>query len=404
MHSHSPTALPSTPSPGLSGPDEGVSHWLRRLLQSSTLEQGLALLLSWVEEPITHGSLALWVWPEPRIEALGLIGLSRYYESRREILGDRDPTDEQLACWSGREGEAPAEPQPKDDFPPAYAARQEPRPPRGTRFEVNRFRDAAILWECDSRPRMSPDEHAWISTLIEWLIHRETAHRDAKLASLAEFAAGAGHEINNPLGTILGRSQLLLRKETDPERRRSLSSIGGQSLRIRDMISDTMVFARPPAPRKQLVEIEPLLRRVIDRFTDELTASSIRLDEKHEPALHVLLDPEQFQVVAIELLRNAINAARTSGRIGLRTRSRSWHGQSWLELDLYNNGPELTQSEQLHAFDPFYSGRDAGRGLGFGLTKCWRILTSHGGRIGVHSTPLQTVFRCLWPLADAPST
>jgi signal transduction histidine kinase len=251
---------------------------------------------------------------------------------------------------------------------------------------------------------MSPDEHAWISTLIEWLIHRETAHRDAKLASLAEFAAGAGHEINNPLGTILGRSQLLLRKETDPERRRSLSSIGGQALRIRDMISDTMVFARPPAPRKQLVEIEPLLRRVIDRFTDELTASSIRLDEKHEPALHVLLDPEQFQVVAIELLRNAINAARTSGRIGLRTRSRSWHGQSWLELDLYNNGPELTQSEQLHAFDPFYSGRDAGRGLGFGLTKCWRILTSHGGRIGVHSTPLQTVFRCLWPLADAPST
>ena len=378
MHSHSPTALPSTPSPGLSGPDEGVSHWLRRLLQSSTLEQGLALLLSWVEEPITHGPLALWVWPEPRIEALGLIGLSRYYESRREILGDRDPTDDDLARWS---------------FPAA-----------SDRVQVTRFPDAAILWERDSRPRMSADEHAWISTLIEWLIHRETAFRDAKLASLAEFAAGAGHEINNPLGTILGRSQLLLRKESDPERRRSLSSIGGQALRIRDMISDTMVFARPPAPRKQLVEIEPLLRRVIDRFTDELTASSIRLDEKHETSVQALLDPEQFQVVAIELLRNAINAARTSGRIGLRTRTRSWHGQSWLEMDLYNNGPALTPSEMQHAFDPFYSGRDAGRGLGFGLTKCWRILTSHGGRIGVHSTPLQTVFRCLWPLADAPSS
>lgn len=378
MHSHSPTALQSTPSPGLSVPDEGVSLWLRRLLQSSTLEQGLGLLLSWIEEPITHGSLALWVWPDPRIEALGLIGLSRYYESRREILADRDPTDDELGRWS---------------FPGA-----------STQAQVTRFPGAAILWECDSRPLMSVEEHTWFSTLIEWLIHRETALRDTKLASLAEFAAGAGHEINNPLGTILGRSQLLLRKETDPERRRSLTSIGGQALRIRDMISDTMVFARPPVPRKQLVEIGLVLRRVTDRFAEELAAASIRLDEKHEPSLQALLDPEQFQVVAIELLRNAITAARSSGRIGLRTRSRLWHGQSWLELDLYNNGPALTPSEMRHAFDPFYSGRDAGRGLGFGLTKCWRILTSHGGRIGVHSTPLQTVFRCLWPLADAPSS
>lgn len=378
MHSHTPTALPSTPSPELSVPDEGVSLWLRRLLQSSTLEQGLALLLSWIEEPITHGSLALWVWPDPRIEALGLIGLSRYYESRQEILGDRDPTDDELARWS---------------FPGA-----------SDRAQVIRFPDAAILWERDSRPLMSAEEHTWFSTLIECLIHRETALRDAKLASLAEFAAGAGHEINNPLGTILGRSQLLLRKETDPERRRSLNSIGGQALRIRDMISDTMVFARPPAPRKQLVEIGLVLRRVTDRFAEELAEASIRLDEKHEPSLQALLDPKQFQVVAIELLRNAITAARSSGRIGLRTRSRIWHGQSWLELDLYNNGPALTPTELRHAFDPFYSGRDAGRGLGFGLTKCWRILTSHGGRIGVHSTATQTVFRCLWPMSDTPSS
>jgi hypothetical protein len=144
MHSHTPTALPSTPSPGLSVPDEGVSLWLRRLLQSSTLEQGLALLLSWIEEPITHGSLALWVWPDPRIEALGLIGLSRYYESRQEILGDRDPTDDELARWS---------------FPGA-----------SDRAQVIRFPDAAILWERDSRPLMSAEEHTWFSTLIECLI------------------------------------------------------------------------------------------------------------------------------------------------------------------------------------------------------------------------------------------
>ena len=366
--------MPTTPPlTELTSPDKGVSLWLGQLLQSSTLEQGLSLVLTWIEESITHGSLALWVWPDPRIEALGLVGLSRYYECQRQILGEHAPTDDDLACWS---------------FP------DEAR----DRVRVTRISEGAILWQRDSRPPLSSEESLWLNTLIEWLVHRETAHRDAKLASLAEFAAGAGHEINNPLGTILGRSQLLLRKETDPERRRSLSSIGGQALRIRDMISDTMVFARPPAPRKQQVEIEPLLRSVIARFSEELAAAKIRLDEKLEPSLMAHLDPEQFQVVVIELLRNAIFAARTGQRIGLRTRSRTWQGESWLELDLYNNGPELTAQERMHAFDPFFSGRDAGRGLGFGLTKCWRILELHQGRIGIHSAAGRTVFRCLWPI------
>ena len=70
----------------------------------------------------------------------------------------------------------------------------------------------------------------------------------AKLEALAEFAAGAGHEINNPLATIIGRAQLLLKDERDPQRRQMLLSIGAQAYRIRDMIGDAMLFGRPPAP------------------------------------------------------------------------------------------------------------------------------------------------------------
>src|SRR6478752_5710914 len=70
-----------------------------------------------------------------------------------------------------------------------------------------------------------------------------------KLESLAEFAAGAGHEINNPLAVISGRAQLILRQEKNPERRRELAVINSQALRIHEMIADLMLFARPPRPR-----------------------------------------------------------------------------------------------------------------------------------------------------------
>ena len=75
--------------------------------------------------------------------------------------------------------------------------------------------------------------------------------RRAKLEALAEFAAGAGHEINNPAATIVGRVELLLKGETNPERRQALLTIGAQALRIRDMIGDLMLFARPPRPEPE---------------------------------------------------------------------------------------------------------------------------------------------------------
>ncbi len=386
------------------------------MLQSPSLEDGLRLVLEAVigERAIEAG---LWVWPEPAVIARGLIGTARLYEVWSYELACVPPSHEMLIEWTQRVASA---------VPLTII-------PLGT--------SGAICLPSISTP-LSPDEQHWYGTWLEWLATREHQLRDAKLKSLAEFAAGAGHEINNPLGTILGRSQLLLKQEADPERRRWLAAIGGQALRIRDMISDTMVFARPPAPKPRQVEIEPLIHSVTDRFAEELANSGIQLrlnmvesresgvgsrepegsDQRsafsHQPDLRtssppplpslnpqpsLSLDLEQFQVVLIELLRNAIHAVGKGGRIGLRARNRTWQGRDWLELDLFNNGPVLTPAEREHAFDPFFSGRDAGRGLGFGLTKCWRIVTGHGGRIGVHSTPEQTVFRTLWPLSPAAS-
>ena len=67
-------------------------------------------------------------------------------------------------------------------------------------------------------------------------------------------------------------------------------------------------------------------------------------------------------------------------------------------LSVTDNGPGLSEKDRAHLFDPFYSGRDAGRGLGFGLCKCWRIVSGHGGTIEVDSVPhVATTFRVVWP-------
>src|SRR5690606_19910354 len=122
--------------------------------------------------------------------------------------------------------------------------------------------------------------------LIAWHEERaarfETELQRAKLASLAEFAAGAGHEINNPLATIRGRVQMLLRDETDPERRQALATIGGQALRIRDMIGDTMLFARPPEPRPESLDLVEVIGVVLRSLQEQVDARGCRFELQAE--------------------------------------------------------------------------------------------------------------------------
>lgn len=200
----------------------------------------------------------------------------------------------------------------------------------------------------------------------------------AKLEALAEFAAGAGHEINNPLAAISGRAQLLLRDETDPERRRHLITIGAQALRIRDMIGDAMLFARPPRPQPQTVNVADALERVQQNLAESLADRQLSLGGERDANVVVHADPAQLEIVLSELLRNAIRFAPAGSTIEVDV---SRGEDDTATMTVRDRGAGLSEIDREHLFDPFYSGRQAGRGLGFGLPKCWRIVTLHGGRI-----------------------
>jgi len=200
----------------------------------------------------------------------------------------------------------------------------------------------------------------------------------AKLAAVAEFAAGASHEINNPLAVISGHSQYLLKSETDPGRREALQSIVRQTRRIHAVLSELMYFARPPVPRPEVVDLIRLAREAAANVAPLAAERNVEVEWSGLPGpVWIKADPKQLSIAISALIRNAVEAALPGGWVRLSPAFRA----DRLEVVVEDNGPGLDDRSRDHLFDPFYSGRTAGRGRGLGLSAAWRLAKEHGGEV-----------------------
>ncbi len=200
-----------------------------------------------------------------------------------------------------------------------------------------------------------------------------------KLRAVAELAAGAGHEINNPLAVISGQAQYLLRTEENLGRVRALERIIAQSKRIHELLKDLMLYARPPQLKRKQVNLPKLVRKAIEALEDFALERGVNLNgEESARRISLHADPALLEVAVSSLIRNAIEAAPAGGwaRVAIEV-PRSGP----VEIIVEDNGPGLTAAQREHLFDPFYCGRSAGRGSGLGLSKSWRIAQLHGGEI-----------------------
>lgn len=210
----------------------------------------------------------------------------------------------------------------------------------------------------------------------------------AKLASLKELAYGASHEINNPLANIATRAQSLLADERDVERRRKLATIAAQAYRAHEMISDLMLFARPPALRRQPTDLGALVDQVLGEFAEQARTQRVtlvRTGADESPRGSVDVDPTQMAVAVQALVRNAFESLDGPGRVEVELEELAGDvaeaRRPRVRITVRDDGPGVSPRALPHLFDPFFSGREAGRGLGFGLSKCWRIVTEHGGEV-----------------------
>ncbi len=231
-----------------------------------------------------------------------------------------------------------------------------------------------------------------LSRLVDLESDFQTALETAKLDAVKEFAYGASHEINNPLANISARAQTLLQDERDPERRRRLAAINSQAFRAHEMIADMMLFARPPRMNRVPVDLVGLIRAITSNFKQDATAQNTQLIFRSSDAeLTIKADAVHLRVAITVLVTNAIESLGEGGTIEVDVRPAkagavrlAGHavGET-VQIVVTDSGPGIAPEARPHIFDPFYSGREAGRGLGLGLSKCWRIVTEHGGRIDV---------------------
>ena len=218
----------------------------------------------------------------------------------------------------------------------------------------------------------------------------DQAVAQARLEAMRELAYGAGHEINNPLANIATRAQALLLDETDPERRRRLSTIVDQSFRARDMIGGLMLLARPPKPRRESVDVGGIAAAAIESVRGQSVARGIRLEYSPLPApLAVFVDRVQVEEAVRVVVVNALEAVAVGGRVVLEVTRRTAADGGWCEIAGVDDGRGMPLDAVKRAFDPFYSGREAGRGAGLGLPKAWRLVELSGGKVLLDSRPGQ---------------
>ncbi|SHK54978.1 PAS domain S-box-containing protein [Desulfatibacillum alkenivorans DSM 16219] len=208
-----------------------------------------------------------------------------------------------------------------------------------------------------------------------------------KLASIGELSSGIAHEINNPLGIILGYTQLLLRNE-DPENERhaDLRIIEKHVKSCKVIVEDLLSFARGGETMKEPTDLHEVIDEVLQFLHHEPGRQDLAIAKEYSldlPLAHV--DKKKIRQVIMNLVINASHAVEGRGKILLATDFNPEKGLAsiWVK----DNGPGIPKQNLARIFDPFFTTKPTGQGTGLGLSVSYGIIKSHGGDISVESAP-----------------
>jgi nitrogen-specific signal transduction histidine kinase/ActR/RegA family two-component response regulator len=227
---------------------------------------------------------------------------------------------------------------------------------------------------------------------------QEQMQRADRLAAVGELAAGIAHEINNALAAIFGQTEEPELRDPS-ELRDALARVDAQGRRIADIVQGVLGFARPRPPSPIAVDLASLAAKTLELVRHDLARHAIRLEAVYAPDLPpAQADPQQLQQVLLNLFGNAIQAMAGRADAWLRVEVASMGEQ--LALRVSDSGPGIAPDVLPRIFDPFFSTKAEGSGLG--LSVSYAIARAHGGDLRVDSAPdVGTTFTLVLPIAAA---
>jgi two-component system NtrC family sensor kinase len=206
-----------------------------------------------------------------------------------------------------------------------------------------------------------------------------------RLASIGELASGIAHELNNPLTSVIGFSQLLLEEDIPQNLKEDLGTIYNEAQRASAIVKNLLTFARKHTPLRQLSQVNNILEDVLKLRAYEHKVNNIELERNFAADLpEIMVDYFQMQQVFLNIIVNAESAMLEANGRGKLVITTSRHNNT-VNVAIADNGPGIVKKNLRRVFDPFFTTKEVGKGTGLGLSICHGIVAEHGGRIYAES-------------------
>ena len=207
------------------------------------------------------------------------------------------------------------------------------------------------------------------------------------MASLGQLASGVAHELNNPLMSVIGFSDLLLRKDLADDVLGDLKIVNGEAMRAALVVERLLAFASLQPREKQPLDMNEMVKTVLKLRNHEQSEKNIRVVTRLTPGMPKIMGNEaQLQQVFLNIVVNAEQAMFETHQKGTLTISTKRSGD-FIRASFCDDGPGIQESQMPHLFTPFFTTKGIGKGTGLGLSTAYGIVLEHGGDVHAESQP-----------------
>lgn len=220
-----------------------------------------------------------------------------------------------------------------------------------------------------------------------------------KLSAVGQLAAGVAHEVNNPMGVILGFAQSLAKQvQQDTPFFIPVKSIEREALRCKNLVQNLLMFSRQTGPKTEVFEFNTVIGNALSLVQTQCRVKSVELIQELQECGEMQGDRNQVQQILINLCNNAVDAMSDGGQLQVRTALQKENGNSWIALEVKDSGVGIPETIREKIFEPFFTTKEPGKGTGLGLALVHEMVVKNSGVIDVKSEVGEgTVFTVRFP-------